>query len=233
MAAAATARRRTLRLRHASKSRRLQTRTHSEPPKTPVYSYHCTAHTSCEKPLPKTSHGHEKSPAVYQYSVVIQAATSTVEASALGARFETVWNSMKAKRLSDAETSVAATGPTGVAYPIHHTVAAFHSTKTSAAHPSMPHQPRRVAGCTDSIHSSGTRATGSVSPVPESQAGERSATESATAANLRSIRKRIYERKSSQSEPKNKPFGDENAAQGPTCAATGAKIPCAAAYRAA
>ena len=62
----------------ALKNRMLHTSTHSEPPKTPVYSYHCTAHTSCEKPLPKMSQGHENSPAVYQYSVAIQAATSVV-----------------------------------------------------------------------------------------------------------------------------------------------------------
>ena len=41
-----------------------------------MYSYHCTAQTSCEKPLPRMSHGHEKSPTVYQYSVVIHAVTS-------------------------------------------------------------------------------------------------------------------------------------------------------------
>ncbi len=65
--------------------------THSEPPNTPVYSYHCTRRTSCENPLPRMSHGHENSPVVYQYSVVIQAATSRVYARDLGAFFETVW----------------------------------------------------------------------------------------------------------------------------------------------
>ena len=77
-AAAAARIRRRERERRASKTSRLQTSTHSEPPKTPVYSYHCTAHMSCENPLPSTSHGHENSPVVYQYSVEIQAATKVV-----------------------------------------------------------------------------------------------------------------------------------------------------------
>ncbi len=78
MHAAATQRRTLRRACQASKKRMLQSSTHSEPPKTPVYSYHCTAHTSCEKPLPRMSHGHENSPTVYQYSVASHAATSTV-----------------------------------------------------------------------------------------------------------------------------------------------------------
>ena len=74
---AAAAHRRVLRRAcNASKISMLDSNTHSVPPKTPVYSYHCTAQTSCEKPLPRMSHGHEKSPTVYQYSVVIHAVTS-------------------------------------------------------------------------------------------------------------------------------------------------------------
>ena len=73
---AAAIHRRAERVRRASKIRMLESSTHSVPPKTPVYSYHCTAQTSCEKPLPRMSHGHEKSPTVYQYSVVIHAVTS-------------------------------------------------------------------------------------------------------------------------------------------------------------
>ena len=64
--------------RSVSKRRMLPSSTQSEPPKTPVYSYHCTAQTSCENPLPRMSHGHENSPVVYHYSVVIHAATSLV-----------------------------------------------------------------------------------------------------------------------------------------------------------
>ena len=62
----------------ASNSRMFATSVQSVPPKMPVYSYHCTAQTSCEKPLPSSSHGHENSPTVYQYSVAIHALTSTV-----------------------------------------------------------------------------------------------------------------------------------------------------------
>ena len=75
---AAAVHRRTVRARRASKIRIFESSTHSVPPKTPVYSYHCTAHTSCENPLPRMSHGHEKSPTVYQYSVAIHAVTSVV-----------------------------------------------------------------------------------------------------------------------------------------------------------
>ena len=63
----------------------------------------------------------------------------------MGARLETVWKSMKAIRLRVVETRVAATGPTGVAYQIHQTVAAFHSTNVRVAQPNMPHQARREA----------------------------------------------------------------------------------------
>ena len=75
---AAAVHRRMVRARRASKIRMFESSTHSVPPKTPVYSYHCTAHTSCEKPLPRMSHGHEKSPTVYQYSVAIHAVTRVV-----------------------------------------------------------------------------------------------------------------------------------------------------------
>ena len=59
----------------ASKIRMLATSTQSEPPNTPVYSYHCTAQTSCENPFPRMSQGQEKSPTVYQYSAAIHAET--------------------------------------------------------------------------------------------------------------------------------------------------------------
>ena len=96
---------------------------------------------------------------------------------------------MKASMLRNVEASVAATGPTGVAYQIHHTVAAFHSTNARAAQPNMPHQPRRVAGCTEPIHNRGTKAASRVNPVPESQPGASRTTDRMTAANLRSMRR--------------------------------------------
>ncbi len=52
---------------------------------------------------------------------------------------------MKATRFSVVDASVAATGPTGVAFHIHQMVAMFHSAKASAAHPSMRHHERRDA----------------------------------------------------------------------------------------
>ena len=75
---AAAIHRRAERVRRASKIRMLESSTHSVPPKTPVYSYHCTAHVAFAKPLPSSSHGNENSPTVYQYSVAIQPATSSV-----------------------------------------------------------------------------------------------------------------------------------------------------------
>ena len=80
------------------------------------------------------SHGHN-SPTVYQYSVAIHPAMSKVYASVFGPFFATVWNNMKAIMLSVVEASVAATGPTGVAFHIHQTVEMFHSAKVSAAQP--------------------------------------------------------------------------------------------------
>ena len=186
------------RARSASKKRILQSSTHSEPPKTPVYSYHCTSHTSCENPLPRISHGHENSPTVYQYSVAIHPAMSKVYARAFGPFFETVWNNMKAIMLSVVEASVAATGPTGVAFHIHHTVEMFHSAKVSAAQPNMRHHERRVWSYDALIHSSGIMAKGSVSPVMPSQPGESRTTERITAANLRNMVCDFYVGKSSQ-----------------------------------
>ncbi len=55
-AAAAAARRRE-RVRNASNMNTFDSSTQSEPPKTPVQLYHCTAHTSPEKPCPSISHG--------------------------------------------------------------------------------------------------------------------------------------------------------------------------------
>ena len=74
---------------HVSKKRMLQTRTHSEPPKTPVHSYHCIAQVSFAKPFPRMSHGNETSPLRYQYSAAIHTDTSMQYARAFGARFET------------------------------------------------------------------------------------------------------------------------------------------------
>ena len=182
----------------ASKRRMLTTSTQSEPPNTPVYSYHCTAQTSCEKPFPRMSHGQEKSPTVYQYSVVIHAATSVTYASALWARFETVWKSMNAIRLRVVEASVAATGPTGVAYQIHQTVSAFHRTNARVAHPNMRHQSRREGPYESLIHSRGTKPAKSVMPESPSQPGASRMAERITAANLRNMEGDFYDRKSSQ-----------------------------------
>lgn len=52
---------------------------------------------------------------------------------------------MKAIMLRVEEASVAANGPTGVAYQIHQTVAAFQSANASSAQPNMPHHARREA----------------------------------------------------------------------------------------
>ena len=62
-----------------------------------------------------------------------------------GLFIETVWKSMKAAMFTVVEARVAATGPTGVAFQIHHTVQMFHRAKVRAAHPNMCHQARREA----------------------------------------------------------------------------------------
>ena len=73
---------------------------------------------------------------------------------------------MKAIMLKNVEASNRrATGPTGVAFHSHHTVATFHSAKVSAAQPNMRRHERREASYDELIHSSGTSANGSVRPV--------------------------------------------------------------------
>ena len=76
---------------------------------------------------------------------------------------------MKAIMLRVVEASVAANGPTGVAFHIHQTVSAFHRTNVSVAQPNMPRHERREPSYEPLIHSRGTNPTSSVSPVMPSQ----------------------------------------------------------------
>ena len=89
--------------------------------------------------------------------------------------------------LSSVEASVAATGPTGVAFQIHHTVAAFHPVKTSSAQPKTRHHERRDASYEKAIHSSGTKAVRRGMPVRPSHPAERRSTERRTAADRRNM----------------------------------------------
>ena len=94
---------------------------------------------------------------------------------------------MKASMLRNVEASVAAMGPTGVAFQIHQTVIAFQSTKVSSAQPNMPHQARREPSRSALSQSSGTKATSSVRPVMPSHPVERRSAERIAAANFRSM----------------------------------------------
>ena len=94
---------------------------------------------------------------------------------------------MKASMLSVVEASVAATGPTGVAFQIHQMVIAFHSTKVSAAHPKVDHQPRREASARSLIHSRGTNAASSGSPDRPSHPAESRMAERMAAASFRDM----------------------------------------------
>ena len=67
--------------------------------------------------------------------------------------------------LRNVEASVAAMGPTGVAFQIHQTVIAFHSTKVSSAQPNMPHHERREQSRPSLSQRNGTKGTSSVGPV--------------------------------------------------------------------
>src|SRR6056297_1107197 len=51
-------------------------RIHKLPPRTPVYSYHCTHSALKAKPFPSVSHGHDISVLKYKYSKVIHQKTS-------------------------------------------------------------------------------------------------------------------------------------------------------------
>ena len=92
---------------------------------------------------------------------------------------------MKAIMLRVVEASVAATGPTGVAFQIHHMVIAFHNTKVSAAHPNIRHQLRRPPSYEELIHSRGTKPMSCVKPVMPSHPGDSRSAERRAAANLR------------------------------------------------
>ena len=94
---------------------------------------------------------------------------------------------MKAIMFIVVEASVAAGGPTGVAYQIHQIVRAFHSAKVSAAQPKTFHHERREASYEALTHSSGTNPARSVSPVMLSHPGESRRAERITAASLRNM----------------------------------------------
>ena len=87
--AAAHAMRFRFRVRRASKIAIFEHNAHSVPPKIPVYSYHCTAQKSVEKPCPKSNHGKVITSAeLYAHSVANHTVTRSVYAKARLARFE-------------------------------------------------------------------------------------------------------------------------------------------------
>ena len=94
---------------------------------------------------------------------------------------------MKAIMLRVVEASVAANGPTGVAFHIHQTVSAFHRTNVSVAQPNMPRHERREPSYEPLIHSRGTNPTSSVSPVMPSQPVESRRAERVAAASFRDM----------------------------------------------
>ena len=89
--------------------------------------------------------------------------------------------------LSVVATSVAAIGPTGVAFQIHQTVATFHKTNVSNDQPKTRHQSRRESPYESLIHNSGTNPTRVVKPLNPSHPNESSTTAVNTAINLRDI----------------------------------------------
>lgn len=94
--------------------------------------------------------------------------------------------------LSVVDANTAAGGPTGVANQIHQTVSAFHSTKVRAAHPNIPHHSRREEPYEPLIHNRGINATGSVSPVIESQPEASKSADKIEAASLSNMDGLIY-----------------------------------------
>ena len=66
-------------------------------------------------------------------------------------------------------------------------VIAFHSTKVSAAHPKVAHQPRREASARSLIHSRGTNAASSGSPDRPSHPAESRMAERMAAASFRDM----------------------------------------------
>jgi hypothetical protein len=78
-------------VKHASKARIFTNNTHNEPPKTPVYSYHCTAQGSSAKPFPSVSHGKESAGAwVYRYSPAIHAVINIMYEIAFETLFDAI-----------------------------------------------------------------------------------------------------------------------------------------------
>ncbi len=153
------------------------------PPNTPVYSYHCTAHISFEKPWPSSSQGKDVTSAeLYRFSLAIHSATSRVYAKARGARFDTKWKVMKATKFHHVPKVAAAIGPMGVAFHTHHTVAACQSRHVSTTHPAIRHQSAADAEYVSLIISRGMRATSSDMPLKPSQPNDSSRAEHRTSA---------------------------------------------------
>ena len=101
---------------------------------------------------------------------------------------------MKAIMFSVVEASVAANGPTGVAYQIHQTVIAFQSVKASSDQPKTRHHERREASYEALIHNRGTNAAKRPRPVAPSHPAESRRADRRTAANLSTMECEILRR---------------------------------------
>ncbi len=87
-------------------SRAFTSKIHSEPPNTPVYSYHCTQEGYWAKALPSVSQGQLSSQRRCKYSKVSQNAMNEAPAS-LGSFFLLQWNSTKGMLISSELTLMA------------------------------------------------------------------------------------------------------------------------------
>jgi hypothetical protein len=86
--------------------------------------------------------------------------------------------------LHHVETIVAAIGPTGVAFHIHHIVAAFHNMKVKSAQPSIAKVSRHDGPYCALTRSSGTNPTNIVMQLAPSHGMDRSTAEAMAKANF-------------------------------------------------
>ena len=107
----------------------LVSRIHSEPPRKPVYSYHCTRRGLVAKDSPRISQGQDISTFWYTLSHAIHAAMKKMYGRAPEKRLRNLRNSQKMKNICRAFSAIAATAPAGDIHQIQKVVAMLNSKK--------------------------------------------------------------------------------------------------------
>ena len=102
---------------------------HRDPPKTPVYSYHCIHEVVSENTFPSWSHGHEKSQWRCSSSKLIQKVVRNNNPACVDNFLMTIRESIKTTVILELFTITAKNIPNADAFHIHHDIPKFQRKK--------------------------------------------------------------------------------------------------------